>query len=138
MTMINPSHQKTNPTAVLYQTISFCALSAFIKCFIVKEFENVTVCYNLPTMKIKQYNVIFKPEPEGGFTVVVPSLPGCVTYGKDLIEAKSMAKDAIEAYISSLAKHHELIPSDDNSLTSFINITVNDAKVTRSFASSNC
>ena len=37
-------------------------------------------------MKQKNYTLIFKPEPEGGFTVVVPSLPGCVTYGKTLEE----------------------------------------------------
>ena len=35
-------------------------------------------------MKILHYNLIFKPEAEGGFTVIVPSLPGCVTYGKNL------------------------------------------------------
>lgn len=45
--------------------------------------------------KVLHYNLIFTPEPEGGFTVIVPSLPGCVTYGKDLNEAKEMARDAI-------------------------------------------
>jgi len=38
--------------------------------------------------KIFRYNIIFRSEPEGGFTVLVPSLPGCVTYGKNLKEAK--------------------------------------------------
>jgi len=37
--------------------------------------------------KTFRYNVILRPEPEGGFTVVVPSLPGCVTYGRNLKEA---------------------------------------------------
>ncbi len=73
-------------------------------------------------MKINHYNVIFKPEPEGGFTVIVPTLPGCVSYGKDLTEARAMAKDAIKAYIASLKKHKEPIPSDDNVLTSVIDI----------------
>ena len=48
------------------------------------------------------FNVILRPEPEGGFTVTVPTLPGCITYGRDLDEAKTMAKDAISAYIISL------------------------------------
>ena len=61
-------------------------------------------------MKINRYNVIFKPEPEGGFTVIVPSLPGCVTYGKDLTEARTMVEDAIRAYIASLRKHNKLYP----------------------------
>lgn len=57
--------------------------------------------------KILQYNVIFRPEAEGGFSVIVPSLPGCITYGKDLAEAKEMAVDAIKGYIASLKKHKE-------------------------------
>ena len=61
-------------------------------------------------MKILHYNLIFKPEAEGGFTVIVPSLPGCVTYGKNLEEAKEMARDAIEGYLYSLKKHKEAIP----------------------------
>jgi len=61
-----------------------------------------------------RFNVIFKPEPEGGFTVLVPSLPGCVTYGKNLKEAKKMAADAIIAYLTSLKKHGDAIPSDDS------------------------
>ncbi len=58
------------------------------------------------------YNVIFRSEPEGGFTVMVPSLPGCVTYGRNLQEAKKMAVDAIKGYIASLKKHGESIPTD--------------------------
>lgn len=58
-------------------------------------------------MKKATYNLIFKPEPEGGFTVIAPSLPGCVTYGKNLNEAKKMAKEAINAYLASLKKHLE-------------------------------
>jgi len=40
----------------------------------------------------------------------VPSLPGCITYGKNLQEAKEMAVDAIKGYIISLKKHKECIP----------------------------
>lgn len=68
------------------------------------------------------YNLIFRPEPEGGFTVIVPSLPGCVTYGKNLEEAKEMARDAIEGYLYSLKKHKELIPSDVDNFVTTIDI----------------
>ncbi|PIR04958.1 MAG: antitoxin HicB [Candidatus Liptonbacteria bacterium CG11_big_fil_rev_8_21_14_0_20_35_14] len=61
-----------------------------------------------------RFNVILKPEPEGGFTVLVPSLPGCITYGKDLEEAKKMSKEAILAYIQSIKKRGDNIPSDDS------------------------
>ena len=56
------------------------------------------------------YTVLFKKEPEGGYTVIVPSLPGCITYGKDLEEAKKMAREAIELYLESLREHNEEIP----------------------------
>ena len=56
------------------------------------------------------YTVIFQKEPEGGYTAIVPSLAGCVTYGKDLDEAKKMAKEAIELYLESLKEHNEDIP----------------------------
>jgi len=49
-------------------------------------------------MKTLNYNIILKPEKDGGYTVIVPSLHGCVTYGKDLNQAKTMAEDAIKVY----------------------------------------
>jgi len=76
--------------------------------------------------KILHYNLIFRPEPEGGFTVIVPSLPGCVSYGKDLEEAKNMARDAIIGYIDSLKKHNEPIPSDTDNFVTAIDIGVGE------------
>ncbi len=58
------------------------------------------------------FNVVLRPEPEGGFTALVPALPGCVTCGRTLAEAKKMAKDAIFGYIESLKKHGEPVPTD--------------------------
>lgn len=72
--------------------------------------------------KILHYNVIFRPEPKGGFTVIVPSLPGCISYGKDLEEAKEMVVDAIRGYIASLKKHKEPIPSDEENLFSLVEV----------------
>jgi antitoxin HicB len=62
------------------------------------------------------YNIMLRPEPEGGFTAIVPALPGCVTYGRTLAEARKMAKDAISGYIHSLKKHKEPVPTDDETL----------------------
>jgi antitoxin HicB len=69
-----------------------------------------------------RYNLVYQPEPEGGFTVIVPALPGCITYGKNLKEAKKMAIDAIDGYIISLVKHNEPIPSDNESFIGTIDI----------------
>ena len=59
-------------------------------------------------MKRITYRVLLNKEPEGGYTVTVPALPGCVTYGESVDEAISMAKEAIELYIESLVAHNEL------------------------------
>jgi predicted RNase H-like HicB family nuclease len=58
------------------------------------------------------YRLLLNPEPEGGYTVTVPALSGCVTYGDTIDEAISMAKEAIELYIESLVAHHEPIPDE--------------------------
>lgn len=66
--------------------------------------------------KILNYTVALQKEPKGGYTVVVPALPGCITYGKDLEEAKKMAVEAIELYLLDLKDHAEEIPEEDGML----------------------
>ena len=63
-------------------------------------------------MKIHHYTAIFRKEPEGGYTVIIPALPGCVTYGETIEEAAHAAKEAIESYLGSLAKDGEAVPTD--------------------------
>ncbi len=63
-------------------------------------------------MDILSYRILLKKESEGGFTVTVPSLPGCITFGETLEEAMSMAREAIELYIESLQAHGEEIPTE--------------------------
>ncbi len=69
-----------------------------------------------------QYNVIFRPEPEGGFTALVPSLPGCISYGKDLALAREMIADAIGLYIASLKDDDEPIPNDNESVIGLVQV----------------
>lgn len=57
------------------------------------------------------FNIVLRPEPEGGFTVIAPVLPGCATYGRTFSEAKKMAKNAISGYVASLRKHNEPVPT---------------------------
>ncbi|MFM8835204.1 MAG: type II toxin-antitoxin system HicB family antitoxin [Cytophagales bacterium] len=60
--------------------------------------------------------VLLNEEPEGGFTVTVPALPGCVTYGENLDHALSMAKEAIEGYVAVLKENNDPIPDDSGTL----------------------
>jgi len=68
------------------------------------------------------FNVVLRPEPEGGFTALVPALPGCVTYGRTLAEARRMARDAVSGYIASLHKHGEPIPTDEETLVTSMDL----------------
>lgn len=62
------------------------------------------------------YKLHLHPEPEGGFTVSVPALPGCITYGEDVEEAIAMAREAIELYIEELEERGEVVPDDSKIL----------------------
>lgn len=61
-------------------------------------------------------------EPEGGYTVIVPTLPGCITYGDTVDEAIAMAKDAIDIYVEELQSRGEQIPDDSNTLEYSLNL----------------
>jgi predicted RNase H-like HicB family nuclease len=50
--------------------------------------------------------VVLEPSEEGGFTVYVPSLPGCVSEGETRQEALANIKEAIGLYLE---------PVDDDS-----------------------
>lgn len=47
-------------------------------------------------MKLK---VILEPSDEGGYTVYVPSLPGCISEGETLKEAMDNIREAIQLYL---------------------------------------
>jgi antitoxin HicB len=58
------------------------------------------------------YRVIYEQLAEGGYQVIVPALPGIVTYGRTLQEAREMARDAIVCHLRGLIKDGEEIPED--------------------------
>lgn len=47
-------------------------------------------------MKLK---VVLEPSEEGGYTVYVPSLPGCISEGETKEEALDNIKEAIDVYL---------------------------------------
>jgi predicted RNase H-like HicB family nuclease len=49
------------------------------------------------------YRVILEPQPDGGYTVYVPALPGCISEGNDRHEALNNIREAIAVYRESLA-----------------------------------
>lgn len=79
-------------------------------------------------MKLFRYNIILNPEPEGGFTVTVPALPGCITYGKNLSEAKKMAREAIQLYLEDMLDHNEPLPKTNNTYFGEVEVAVSRRK----------
>jgi antitoxin HicB len=62
---------------------------------------------------MRRYTVLLLPDVEqGGYTVRVPLLPGCITEGDTLDEALVMAKDAVELYIEDLIACDEPVPEE--------------------------
>lgn len=55
-----------------------------------------------------EYEIVLRPEPEGGFSVFVPELPSVATQGDTREEAHAMAKEAIEGYLEVM--HEEGLP----------------------------
>jgi antitoxin HicB len=63
-------------------------------------------------MKILNYTVVITPNDPNGYLVTCPALPGLVTDGDTIEEAREMARDAIALYLESLALDQEAIPAD--------------------------
>ncbi len=51
-----------------------------------------------------------------GYQVTVPLLPGLITYGRTLAEAREMARDAIRCHLEGLKKDGERIPDEKNTI----------------------
>jgi predicted RNase H-like HicB family nuclease len=66
--------------------------------------------------KVYSYQISLIPEKEGGYTVLVPVLPGCVSYGRTVEEATANAREAIELHLENLAAHKEPIPEGNESV----------------------
>lgn len=59
---------------------------------------------------IRSYQITLTSEKEGGYTVLVPGLPGCVSYGRTVEKALQNAKEAIELHLANLAAHDQPVP----------------------------
>lgn len=61
----------------------------------------------------QRFTVILEHQPDGGYHVFCPSLPGCRSEGDNLDEALDNIKEAMEVYLESLKAHGEKIPVED-------------------------
>ena len=49
----------------------------------------------------REYQVLYQPIEDGWIMATVPDLPGAVTQGKNIQEARSMIKEAVELLLQS-------------------------------------
>jgi len=64
--------------------------------------------------KIHQYTAIFEPDrKEGGYTVTIPSLPGCISEGDTFEEALKNIQEAASLYLEVMGRRKEELPSED-------------------------
>jgi len=57
-----------------------------------------------------RYTVIMEKNEDGGYTVTVPSLPGCISEGSTWDEALTEIEEAISGYIGVAKKSGKPIP----------------------------
>jgi antitoxin HicB len=74
-------------------------------------------------MKTLNLTVVMTPDVTGGYVVTCPALPGLVTEGDTLEEARALATDAIQGYLESLKKDGSPIPSGE-SITELLAVEV--------------
>jgi antitoxin HicB len=58
------------------------------------------------------YTIELAPLENGGFSVTVPALPGCITWGMSFDHALQMAREAIELWLEDLQENGEPIPEE--------------------------
>lgn len=46
-----------------------------------------------------RFRVVLEPSDEGGYTVYVPSLPGCISEGDTVEDALANIQEALELYL---------------------------------------
>ena len=62
-------------------------------------------------MKLK---IVLEPSDEGGYTAIVPSLPGCVSEGDTKDKALRNVREAIELYLEDVREAGEPIPVESD------------------------
>ena len=73
---------------------------------------------------LRKFRIILEPNEEGGYTVTVPSLPGCISEGDTRDEALANIREAIELYIESLQADGEPIPSEEAAEETVVEVPV--------------
>lgn len=71
-----------------------------------------------------EFEVIFTPQEEGGFTVEIPDLPGCISEGDTLEKAETNIQEAAALYLETLEERGIPLPNREPLKVFKMNITI--------------
>jgi predicted RNase H-like HicB family nuclease len=74
--------------------------------------------------KIYQFTAVFEKNEDGGYTVTVPSLPGCISEGDTFDEALKNIKEAIVLYLEVMKKDKEKIKDDEEIILAPVKVRI--------------
>jgi predicted RNase H-like HicB family nuclease len=67
-------------------------------------------------MKTMDFKVVLEPDPDGGYVVICPTLPGCYSQGDSVDEALANIREAIELCIEDMRERGEPFPDPSKPL----------------------
>lgn len=62
--------------------------------------------------RVLRYTAVFEPDPKGGYTVTIPTLPGCISEGNDFESALRNIREATLLYLEILREHRRRTPRE--------------------------
>jgi len=75
-------------------------------------------------MKTLDFKVVLEPDPDGGYVVYCPTLPGCYSQGDTVDEALENIREAIELCIEDMRAEHEPVPDPSRTLVGSVLVEV--------------
>jgi len=65
-------------------------------------------------MRFYSFQIVIEKEPEDeGYFAYSPTVPGCLSNGKTIEEAKCNIRQAIEQHLASLLQHGQRVPQNE-------------------------
>jgi antitoxin HicB len=74
--------------------------------------------------KVMDFKVVLEPDPDGGYVVCCPTLPGCYSQGDTLDEALENIREAIELCLEDMQAQSEPLPDPSRTLVGSVLVTV--------------
>jgi predicted RNase H-like HicB family nuclease len=70
----------------------------------------------------RRFKVILEPNELGGYTAIVPLLPGCISEGDSREKSLVNIKEAIELYIEILKADEESVPTEEETEEAIVEV----------------